>query len=101
VASDKGPPFEAPKGQIEILPPEEDDRPIGGGFEYSSGFGRVKIVRLGPLSSLAVFAAICLAMALGLVFIGGALLFILPIAGLLAAGAALYGLFGNQFKRLR
>jgi hypothetical protein len=100
VASDKGSPFEA-KGEIEILPPEEQDRPVDGGFSYSSGFGRVKIIKLGPFASLALFAAISLALALGLVFIGGALLFILPIAGLLAAGAAVYSLFGNQFKRLR
>ncbi len=101
MASDKERPFETPKGPIEILPPREDERPISSGFVYSSGFGRVKIVKLGPLASLALFVAICAAMTLGFVFLSGALLFILPIAGLLAAGAALSGLFSNQFKRLR
>jgi hypothetical protein len=98
VASDK---FETPKGPIEILPPEHEDRPVSGGFAYSSGFGRVKIVKLGPLTSLALFIAISMILALGFIFLSGALLFILPIAGLLAAGAAASALFGNRFNRLR
>ncbi len=100
MAKNNGNPVETPKGPIEILPPE-DDRSSSGRVVYSSGFGTVKIVKLGPFASFAVFIAICLMLALGFLFLGGALLFILPIVGLLAAGAALSGLLGNPFKRLR
>jgi hypothetical protein len=37
----------------------------------------------------------------GFIFLSGALLFLLPIVGLLAAGAALSGFLGNPFRRLR
>jgi len=93
-------PVETPKGPIEILPPE-DEHSSSGRFAYSSSFGTVKIVKLGPFASFALFMAICGILGLGFLFLSGALLFILPIAGLLAAGAALSGLFGNPFKRLR
>lgn len=55
---------ETPRGRIEILPPE-DDQPSSGRFSYSTGYGTIKIVKLGP------FASVLLALAVGVVLLCG------------------------------
>lgn len=91
---------ETPRGRIEILPPE-DDQPSSGRFSYSTGYGTIKIVKLGPFASVLLAMAVGVVLLCGFIFLSGALLFLLPVVGLLAAGAALSGLLGNPFRRLR
>ena len=91
---------ETPKGRVDILPPEDDQTPAGR-ISYSTGYGTIKIVKLGPFASVLLALAVGFALLFGLVFLSGALLFLLPILGLLAAGAALSGFLSNPFRRLR
>jgi hypothetical protein len=91
---------EAPRGRVEILPPG-DEQSSSGRFSYSSGYGTIKIVKLGPFASVLLALAVGVVLLCGFIFLSGALLFLLPIVGLLAAGAALSGFFGNPFRRLR
>ena len=91
---------ETPRGRVEILPPE-DDQPSSGRFSYSTGYGTIKIVKLGPFASVLLALAIGVVLLCGFIFLSGALLFLLPIVGLLAAGAALAGFLSNPFRRLR
>ena len=91
---------ETPRGRVEILPPE-DDQPSSGRFSYSTGYGTIKIVKLGPFASVLLALAVGVVLLCGFIFLSGALLFLLPVVGLLAAGAALSGLLGNPFRRLR
>jgi hypothetical protein len=91
---------ETPRGPVEILPPE-DEQSASGRFSYSTGHGTIKIVKLGPFASVLLALAVGVALLCGFVFLSGALLFLLPIIGLLAAGAALSGFLGNPFRRLR
>ena len=91
---------ETPRGRVEILPPE-DEQSSSGRFSYSTGYGTIKIVKLGPFASVLLALAVGVALLCGFIFLSGALLFLLPVVGLLAAGAALSGLLGNPFRRLR
>jgi len=91
---------EAPKGRVDILPPEDDQSPAGR-ISYSTGYGTIKIVKLGPFASALLALAIGLVLVFGLIFLSGALLFLLPILALLAGGAALSGFLSNPFRRLR
>ncbi len=91
---------ETHKGRIEILPPE-DDRSSSGRVAYSTGYGTIKIVKLGPFASVALALAVGIVLLFGFIFLSGALLFLLPIIGLVAAGAALSGFLSNPFRRLR
>ena len=92
--------IETPRGPIEILPPE-DGQTSSGRFSYSTGHGTIKIVKLGPFASMLLALALGVVLLCGFVFLSGALLFLLPIVGLLAAGAALSGFLSNPFRRLR
>jgi hypothetical protein len=88
-----------PKGSVEILPPEDDER--GSGFIYSRSGGTVKVYKLGPVSGALVGLGLLLLTIFGVLFLGGALLLILPVAALLTAGAVVSGILQNPFKRLR
>jgi hypothetical protein len=97
---DKQDRIETPRGRVEILPPEEDQS-SSGRFSYSTGYGTIKVVKLGPVGSALLALAVGVVLLCGFVFLSGALLFLLPIVGLLAAGAALSAFLGNPFRRLR
>lgn len=92
--------IETPRGPVEILPPE-DKQSSSGRYSYSTGYGTVKIVKLGPFASVLLALTIGVVLLGGFIFLSGALLFLLPIVGLLAAAAALSAFLGNPFRRLR
>jgi hypothetical protein len=98
MTKDKQDQVETPRGRVEILPPE-DDRSSSG--RYSTGYGTIKVVKLGPVGSVLLALAVGVVLLCGFVFLSGALLFLLPIVGLLAAGAAVSAFLGNPFRRLR
>ncbi|MGA8171620.1 MAG: hypothetical protein WB816_12435 [Methylocystis sp.] len=91
---------ETPKGRVEILPPEDQESPPGR-YDYSTSYGTIKIVKLGPFGSVLLALGLGLMLLCGFIFLSGALLFLLPLVGLLAAGAALSGFLSNPFRRLR
>lgn len=112
---------EPPRGEVEILPPDETNterlsrerfaRAFGPSAFGPSAFGegafgegaRVKIVRLGPVTGALMFA-------FGLLVVGGllalftsAFLVLFPIGLLLGAAAMIGGAFTgtNPFRRLK
>ncbi len=89
-----------PRGRIDILPPGEEEQDASRIY-IATGSHRIKIVKLGPIGSLMMMAAVTLVMLLGFMFFASAFLIILPVAALLAAGAYVSGLIGNPFRRLR
>ena len=91
---------EFPRGRVDILPPDDKQSPSGD-VSYSSAYGTIKFIRLGPFAGTLLAMAIGLVLLLGFVFLSGALLFLLPIIGLLAAGAAVSGYLGDSSRRLR
>jgi hypothetical protein len=92
---------ETPRGEVEILPPEDRTGPWGGAVYTTKRFGAVKVVRLGPVGGALLGFGLLVMVSLGFLFLSGALLLLLPIAGLLTFGAVLSGLLANPFKRLR
>ncbi len=92
---------ETPRGEVEILPPEDRTGPWGGAVYTTKRFGTVKVVRLGPVGGALLGFGLLAMVSLGFLFLSGALLLLLPIAGLLTFGAVLSGLLANPFKRLR
>lgn len=89
-----------PRGEVEILPPEEETA-RSGGFIYTNSSGAVHVYKLGPVGAALAGLAVLLFLILGFLFLGGALLLLLPVAAVLTLGAVFSGLIGNPFKRLR
>ena len=92
---------ETPRGEVEILPPEDRASPWGDAVYTTRRFGAVKIVRLGPVGGALMGLGFLLLMTFGFLFLGGVMLLLLPIAGLLTLGAVLSGVLANPFRRLR
>lgn len=89
-----------PRGSVEIFPPDaEDESPSR--IWIASGSRRIKIVKLGPVTGALAALAVAAILLLGFAFLTGALVILVPIAGLLALGAWLSGVLGHPFKRLR
>jgi hypothetical protein len=100
--------IDEPKGEIEIIPPgEEPRRSREDGFAtsriwISSGSGEVKFVKLGPLQSMLLGAALLALLGLGLFFLSGLFLILVPAVVLLGAGAWVANALGlGPFRRLR
>lgn len=86
---------EEPKGRVEIIMPGEEQSAMRVWVATSSS--GVKIVKLGPLQSLAVAIGLLLILWLGFLFLSGVFLIIAPFAIVIAAGAYIAGLLG--FRR--
>jgi riboflavin kinase/FMN adenylyltransferase len=98
----KEPHSDEPRGTVEIIPPtsQQDDPPAQ--IWMSSNMGRVKIVKLGPVSGALMLIFVCLFIALIFAFFTGAFLILFPIGILLGLGAWVSGLLGgNPFRRLK
>jgi hypothetical protein len=91
---------EEPRGEIEIIPPGEDED-ASPRVWIASGSRRIKVVKLGPFASLLTMLAGGLFLLLGLAFFTSVFLVLAPIAFLLAGAAYLTGRLANPFKRLR
>ena len=92
---------ETPRGEVEILPPEDRNGPWGDAVYTTKRFGTVKIVRVGPVGGALLGLGFLLMMTFGFLFLGGLMLLLLPIASVLTLGAVLSGVLANPFKRLR
>ena len=92
---------ETPRGEVEILPPEDRSGPWGDAVYTARRFGTVKVVRLGPVGSALLGFGLLGMVTFGFLFLGGVMLLLLPIAGVLTLGAVLSGVLANPFKRLR
>lgn len=90
---------EEPKGEVEIIPPgEEDDGPR---IWIGSGTTRIKVIKLGPFGSLAAAVTGIAILMLAFALFSGLALILIPVALLLGAGAYVSGLLGGSSKRLR
>ncbi len=92
---------ETPRGEVEILPPEDRSGPWGDAVYRTRSFGTVKVVRLGPVGAALLGFGLLGVVTFGFLFLGGLMLLLLPIAGFLTFGAMLSGLLANPFRRLR
>ena len=92
---------ERPRGEVEILPPENRSGPWGDAVYRTRSFGTVKIVRLGPVGGALLGFGFLGLITLGFLFLSGLMLLLLLIAGFLTFGAILSGVLANPFKRLR
>jgi hypothetical protein len=94
---------EEPKGRVEIIPPgagRREDEPDA--HILFGGSHRIKIVRLGPFGGFIVALALGLLLLLVFFFLTSALLILVPLGLLLAAGAYVSGLFGGgPFRRIK
>ena len=93
---------EVPRSEPEILPPERRDggpRP-GGEWERVSAEGayRIRVVKLGPVGATLLAIAIGVGSAALFVLVLGTLLILIPIVGLLIAGAIITGLLRGYFR---
>lgn len=101
--------MEDDKREIEIIPPGEEPRGQGRADDFatsriwiSSGRGEVKLVKLGPFQSLLLGLGLLAIVALGLFFLSGLFLILVPAILLLGAGAWVANLLGvGPFRRLR
>jgi hypothetical protein len=88
---------EEPNGRVEIiLPGEETD---ASRIWVATGAGRVKVVKLSPLQSLIVTAALLLFLFIGFTLLSGAFLVLLLIAVVAGGLAYLAGLLGLRRPR--
>jgi hypothetical protein len=89
---------EEPKGRVEIiLPGEETD--ASRIWVATGRAGRVKVVKLSPLQSLIVTAALLLFLFIGFTLLSGAFLVLLIIAVVAGGLAYLAGLLGLRRSR--
>jgi hypothetical protein len=91
-------------GRVEIIPPGEQSRDAftTSRIWISSGSGDVKFVKLGPFQSLMVGLGALALVALGLFFLSGLFLILVPVVAALGAGAWIANKLGfGPFRRLR
>ncbi len=94
------------KREIEIIPSGEGsrDEPFsqsGSRIWVSTGSGQVKFVKLGPFGSLMAGLGLLALLGVGLFFLSGLFLILIPVAAVLGVGAWLGGLIGRGTNRLR
>lgn len=92
------------KRDIEIIPPgEEPERDFASSRIWiSSGSGEIKFVKLGPFQSLMLGLGLLAFLAIGLFFLSGLFLILVPAIALLGAGAWVANKLGfGPFRRLR
>ena len=82
---------EEPRSEPEIIPPDHAER----GTEHV----RVHIVKPGPLGVILVTLTVGLLLAVLLVLLMGAFLFLLPLAVLVATGVIVVGLLRFYFRQ--
>jgi hypothetical protein len=88
---------EEPKGRVEIILPGEETE--ASRLWVATGAGRVKVVKLSPLQSLIVTAALLLFLFIGFTLLSGAFLILLLIAIVAGGFAYLAGLLGLRRPR--
>lgn len=86
---------ERPRSEPEILPPERREP---GPTQGAEGTYRIRVVQLGPVGATLLALAIGAASAVLLVIMLGTLLILIPVVGLLVAGAIIAGLLRGYFR---
>jgi hypothetical protein len=92
---------ERPRSEPEILPPERSDAGAMHDARWErtgAGTYRIRVVRLGPVGATLLALAIGAASAVLLVIMLGTLLILIPVVGLLVAGAIIAGLLRGYFR---
>ena len=93
------------RGDIEILPPDDDPRDdyaASGRIWISTGGGEVKFVKLGPFGALMLGLGMLAMIGLGFFFLTSLFLILAPVMAALGLGAYVAGRIGaGPFRRLR
>jgi hypothetical protein len=93
---------ERPRSEPEILPPERGDAgPLHDArWERAGAEGiyRVRVVKLGPVGATLLAIGIGVASAALLMLVLGTLLILIPVVGLLIAGAIIAGILRGYFR---
>jgi len=103
--SQQSTPPERPRAEPEILPPERRDSRgfpphwASGGREgpYPYGSYRIRVTKLGPFGTIALALGVGVAMAALVMLLLGALAILIPVVGLLVAGAIVAGILRVKF----
>jgi hypothetical protein len=92
---------EKPRSEPEIILPGEALKSSRmRTFGHFRGAQRIYIAKIGPFSVILVALTIGILLAVLLVFLLGALLFFIPLVGLLVAAAIISGVFRSSFHRV-
>lgn len=93
---------ERPRSEPEILPPERHGSGPMRDAEWQDHGGdgsyRVRVVKLGPVGATLLAIGIGVASAALLMLVLGTLLILIPVVGLLIAGAIIAGLLRGYFR---
>jgi hypothetical protein len=99
---------ERPRVEPEIIPPDSHRRPWQGSgwrddgmWTSSDGTHRVYVARIGPFGFAMAALAVALIAALVFVLVLGAFVILIPLAGLLLAGAVIASYLRGSFLRRR
>lgn len=92
------PEAEEPRGRVEIIPPGAETR---ANLWISTGSHQFKIVKLGPIGSILLALTIGALSVMGLIFLTGVFLVLIPVLVVLAIVAYLFGGPTSPFRRLR
>jgi len=92
---------ERPKVEPEIIPPGANPRPWrdGGMWTSSDGTHRVYVARIGPFGFAMAALAVVLIAAIVFFLVLGAFVILIPLAGLLLAGAVITSYLRGSFLR--
>jgi hypothetical protein len=92
---------ERPRSEPEIIPPERSGGPMRDGrWERADAEGiyQLRVVKLGPVGATLLAIGIGVASAALLMLVLGTLLILIPVVGLLIAGAIIAGLLRGYFR---
>ena len=91
---------EPPRSEPEILPPEESVVRARWADDDGS-VHRVYVAKVGPFGFILMALAMAAIAAVVAIFVVGAFLIVIPLAGLLLAAAIVAGLWRGPFRRMR
>jgi hypothetical protein len=91
---------EPPRSEPEILPPEESIVRTRWADD-DGGVHRVYVAKVGPFGFILMALVLAAIAAVVAIFVVGAFLIVIPLAGLLLAAAIIGGLWRGPFRRMR
>ena len=93
--------IEQPRVEPEIIPPGDPRASGARTWRSSDGTQRIYVARVGPFGFAMVALAAALIAALVFLFVLGAFVIVIPLAGLLLAAAIVSSMLRGSFRRQR
>ena len=89
-----------PRVEPEIIPPSRTDAPWREGMPHDAHTSqRIYVARVGPFGFAMAALAVAIIAALAFLLVLGAFMVLIPVAGLVLAGAVIFSLFRGSFRR--